>query len=149
MEIKSLKIKTPIVLPVINPPAKRKHGFVPGVSGNPAGRKKGVKNKFTTLKDAFVNAFQRIGGEDALYNWLTPETLEVKNKHGEVVRTIDFSANRHKEFFKIMATMLPRDVQVTAEVTNVDAEANQFSMDRIKKMRGAGKGPGGDNAKPS
>jgi hypothetical protein len=121
MKRKALKIKPSITLkPSKQSPSKLKintvpHSgrFPPGVSGNPAGRKKGVKNKFTTLKDAFINAFQRIGGEDALVEYCTPASLEVKNKKGEVVRVIDFSSERKKEFFKMIVPMLPKEVAVT------------------------------------
>jgi len=68
--------------------------YKPGISGNPKGRPKGSKNEFTCLKDAFINAFKRIGGEDAL---------------------VDFYQNNfnHKDFFKMVAHMLPTDVQVS------------------------------------
>lgn len=36
------------------------------VPSNPNGRPKGSKNKFTTLKQSFLNVFERMGGDDAL-----------------------------------------------------------------------------------
>ncbi len=36
--------------------------------GNP-GRPKGAKNKFTSLKDSFLNVFQQMGGDEALLSW--------------------------------------------------------------------------------
>ncbi len=33
------------------------------------GRKKGTPNKFTTVKQAFLNAFERTGGEEELAKW--------------------------------------------------------------------------------
>ncbi len=90
-----------------------KSAWKKGTSGNPAGKPKGAKNKFTTLKQAFINAFTRIGGEDALYEWLTPTQVQVKNKKGEVIRILDFGGDRKKEFFKMMASMLPRDVTLS------------------------------------
>lgn len=33
------------------------------------GRPKGAKNKFTDLKSAFLNAFEKIGGEEGLASW--------------------------------------------------------------------------------
>ena len=33
------------------------------------GRPKGSKNKFTLLKNAFLEAFEEIGGKDALVKW--------------------------------------------------------------------------------
>jgi hypothetical protein len=83
--------------------------------GNP-GKPKGAKCKFTNLKDAFLNAFQRIGGEDALYKWLTPEKLEIKNKRGQVTKVLDFSAERHKDFFKMITPMLPKEVSLSGSL---------------------------------
>jgi hypothetical protein len=72
-----------------------------GVSGNPSGRRKGARNKFTTLKAAFVNAFQKLGGEEALLEWIKENDLK--------------SGERKKEFFKMVATMLPRDIEVSGK----------------------------------
>ena len=43
--------------------------FVQGSSGHPNGRPVGSKNKFTTLKSAFIEAFEEIGGVDNLIEW--------------------------------------------------------------------------------
>ena len=43
--------------------------FQKGQSGNPAGRKLGAVNKFTSLKNAFLEAFELIGGTPALAVW--------------------------------------------------------------------------------
>ena len=45
-----------------------------------AGRPKGVKNKFTTLKEAFVNAFQSVGGEDYLVKFAKAQPLADENE---------------------------------------------------------------------
>lgn len=42
--------------------------FVKG--GGAAGRPKGSKNKFTTLKQAFLGAFEEWGGEERLLTWV-------------------------------------------------------------------------------
>lgn len=44
---------------------KQNGQFKQGVSGNPKGKPKGAKNKFTGLKQAFVDAFEE-GGKEAL-----------------------------------------------------------------------------------
>ena len=95
--------------------------FKKGVSFHPEGRPKGSQNKFTTLKQAFVNAFQRIGGEEALYEFVTPEPIKIKNKKGKVIRTIELSPARRLEFFKLLSKMLPAEVEVkgTAQETKI------------------------------
>ncbi len=80
--------------------------------GNP-GKQKGTLAKFTTLKNAFINAFKRIGGEDAIYEFLTPAPVITKNKKGKIVRVLDVSPGRKLEFLKMITRMLPADVQVS------------------------------------
>jgi hypothetical protein len=80
-----------------------------GVSGNPKGKPKGSKDKFTSLKQSFLDAFQGIGGTDELKKWATDE------KH-------------QKDFFKMIATMLPRTVEgkVTGDLTvNINTIASK------------------------
>ena len=63
------------------------------IKGN-AGKPKGARNKFTTLKEAFIGAFQEIGGQKAL-------TQFAKNPKYK------------KDFLKMLAGMLPKEVQVS------------------------------------
>jgi hypothetical protein len=41
-----------------------------GDHGNPDGRPKGSVNKFTNLKKAFLEVFERLGGVEGLYDWV-------------------------------------------------------------------------------
>ena len=43
--------------------------FVEGSSGNPSGRPVGSKNKLTTLKNAFTETFEELGGVNNLVLW--------------------------------------------------------------------------------
>ena len=66
--------------------------FKKGQSGNPNGRGKGVKNKFTTLKQSFLNVYERLGGDDGLFKWAS----DPKNQGF---------------FYEKVAKMLPREVE--------------------------------------
>jgi len=56
------------------------------------GRIKGAKNKFTTLKDHFLYAFDKIGGEKELAKW----AVQSKNRVA---------------FYQMIAKMLPNKVE--------------------------------------
>ena len=76
--------------------------FVEGSSGNPNGRPVGSKNKFTTLKNAFIETFEELGGVDNLVEWAR--------------------ANQ-TEFYRMVARLMPREVEakISSEFTLVDA----------------------------
>jgi len=64
--------------------------FVEGSSGNPNGRPVGSKNKFTTLKNAFIETFEELGGVDNLVEWA--------------------KANQ-TEFYRMVARLMPREIK--------------------------------------
>ena len=68
--------------------------FQKGQSGNPKGKRKGTKSRFTTLKAAFLSVFERLGGEDDLFAW------------------VDGSARNKAMFYQWITRMLPADVAV-------------------------------------
>ena len=76
--------------------------FVEGSSGNPNGRPVGSKNKFTTLKSAFIEAFEELGGVDNLVEWA--------------------KANQ-TEFYRMVARLMPRELEakVSTQFTLLDA----------------------------
>ena len=63
--------------------------FVEGSSGNPNGRPLGSKNQFTTLKSAFIEAFEELGGADNLVEW---------------------ARCNETEFYKMLARLMPREI---------------------------------------
>jgi hypothetical protein len=63
--------------------------FVEGSSGNPNGRPLGSKNQFTTLKSAFIEAFEELGGADNLVEW---------------------ARCNQTEFYKMLARLMPREI---------------------------------------
>jgi len=64
-----------------------------------AGRPKGAKNKFTCLKDSFLEAFEGIGGTQELIEW----AKKTQNR---------------PQFYQMIARMLPKQ-----EVSEEDCEA--------------------------
>ena len=84
--------------------------FQPGQSGNPAGRTPGSRNRFTALKEAFVEAFEGIGGVEGLMAW---------------------ARNNPDKFYPILARLFPKEVEVghksfaEGHVTQLQVNANR------------------------
>ena len=70
--------------------------FKPGQSGIPAGRGPGTKNQFTTLKSAFIDAFEQLGGVENLVEW---------------------ARCNQNEFYRMLARLMPREVHANAGVS--------------------------------
>lgn len=62
------------------------------------GNRKGVPNKFTTLKDTFLQAFNELGGSEALQEWAQKD----KNRG---------------QFYQMIAKMLPNKVEADIDVS--------------------------------
>lgn len=71
--------------------------IVPNFANNDGGRPKGSKNKFTNLKNAFLEAFysEELGGTQGLIDWA--------NKNNE----------NKTHFYKFIVALLPKDLKVT------------------------------------
>jgi hypothetical protein len=78
--------------------------FVQGLSGNPNGWPVGSKNKFTTLKSAFIEAFEEIGGVDNLIKW---------------------ARCNQTEFYKMLERLMPREIHVDVNVGVSLVECNR------------------------
>ena len=78
--------------------------FVQGSSGNPNGRPVGSKNKFTTLKAAFIDAFEEIGGVDNLVEW---------------------ARCNETEFYKMLARIMPREIHADVNAGFTLVECNR------------------------
>ena len=80
--------------------------FVQGSSGNPNGRPVGSKNRFTTLKSAFIDAFEEIGGVDNLVEW---------------------ARCNQTEFYRILARLMPREI-------HADVNAGYSLVECLREM---------------
>ncbi|MFH1954871.1 MAG: DUF5681 domain-containing protein [Pseudomonadota bacterium] len=61
--------------------------FKSGESGNPKGRPRGSKNKFSTIRQSFLEAFEDAGGTKELTGW---------------------AKDNRKAFYTMIAKMLPK-----------------------------------------
>jgi hypothetical protein len=78
--------------------------FVQGLSGNSNGRPVGSKNKFTTLKSAFIDAFEEIGGVDNLVEW---------------------ARCNNTEFYKMLARLMQREIHANVNIGVSLVECNR------------------------
>lgn len=75
--------------------------FLPGNCANPGGKPKGLKDKATKIKETLFQVFfEEYGDLDK------PETMEALK---------DFARSRRIEFIKIVAGLLPKEMQVEGE----------------------------------
>jgi hypothetical protein len=100
--------------------------FQPGNNANPKGRRKGSVNKFTTLKAAFLNVFERTGGEDGLLEW------------------VNASNHNKAAFYQWITKMLPADVNV-GNASDADGKTQALVIKVIHTKDGDGGGNGNGN----
>jgi hypothetical protein len=82
-----------------------------GESGNPRGRERGSRNRFTKAKELWLDCFDALGGLDALTEW---------------------ARENPSDFYRLYIHLLPRDVNATISgpsLTDVLAAANIFRDD--------------------
>jgi hypothetical protein len=88
------------------PAKQRGKPFKPGVSGNPAGRPPGSKNKFAEqFWTDFYAAWQELG----------PEALR------------ECAINHPKDFCKIAAMLMPKELKSDVQVLSIFAQVKDFA----------------------
>ncbi len=102
---------------ITKPSAKNSHisgRFQPGQSGNPAGRPVGSKNRFSALKEAFVEAFDGIGGVDSLTEW---------------------AKDNPDKFYPLMTRLFPKELEVESK-SSADMHVSILEMNRALRRIG-------------
>lgn len=89
-----------------------------GESGNPNGRKKGSLGKFTTLKQAYLDAFnsEEIGGSNGIIEAFKPTNFT------------------KRDFFRLMSKMLPTNVNVEGDL-RVTFQASEKFMPKTNNEK--------------
>ena len=95
--------------------------------GNP-GKPKGAVCKFTTLKAAFVNVFERMGGEDALLEWA------IASNHNTAA------------FYQWITKILPADINL-GNALDADGKGQALIIKVIHTRDGDGGGNGDGGTK--
>lgn len=90
--------------------------------GNP-GRPKGSKNKFTGLKEAFLEVFEMMGGSQGLYDW----AME--------------SRRNKSEFYSMVTRLFPHEVNLGG---STEASSIRIEVVHTKDGNGNGNGNGHD-----
>ena len=63
-----------------------------------AGRRAGTPNKFTSLKQSFLNVYESLGGDEALKTW---------------------AIESPGEFFHLLARLLPKQVDISGQIDHM------------------------------
>jgi hypothetical protein len=95
--------------------------------GNP-GRPKGIPNKFTSLKAAFLEAFEKTGGADGLVAW------------------VEDSRQNRLAFYQMITRLFPQEVAHSGAIKTADKLILEVVHTRPLDKGGNGdsKGNGGD-----
>ncbi|MDA8561022.1 DUF5681 domain-containing protein [Nitrospinae bacterium] len=88
--------------------------FQPGQSGNPAGRASGSKNRFTALKEAFIEAFDGIGGVEGLIAW---------------------ARNNPDKFYPLLARLFPKEAEV-GHKSIAEIHVTQLDLNAARRRAG-------------
>ena len=94
--------------------------FKDGISGNPSGRPKGAKNRYTEVKESFLKAFNKLGGTKGLIDWANENP---RNK---------------KDFYAMVVSLLPKKPEENLEKEPLIITTyvhNKETIDNIEKLK--------------
>jgi hypothetical protein len=98
-----------------------------GVKPNRNGRPKGALNKFTTLKQAFLDAFEGTGGAEGLITW------------------IKANPRNRAAFYQLVTKLFPQEVAHSGAIKTNDKLLLEVVHTRPEKVEGGnGNGNGGN-----
>jgi len=83
---------------------------------NPAGRPKGSRNRFTEAKEAFLQAFEELGGAQGLLEWISEDD------------------KRQGQFYQMVVSLLPRDL--TIEAVDSRRSASEYDTSELIALLG-------------
>lgn len=112
--VKKVKPSDAVKEKQVKKPLRDNRGYLVagGASLNPKGRPKGTCNKFTSLKKAFLGAFDRLGGVDGLVLWAAYNNANMR------------------VFYQMTARMLPREISLG----DLDIKPNDLSSLRDEEL---------------
>src|SRR6516225_867383 len=95
--------------------------FIPGQSGNPAGRARGSKNRLT------IRVF-----EDVLRHWSEPSKAQTKD--GKILTKGEYALYKPNEYVRAILSIMPKEVQVENVLSDLSNRDLDDLMVTIKEQ---------------
>jgi len=87
---------------VVKKTTEKQKGGYRSIQGAGPGRPKGLKNKFTSLKDSFIEAFEKTGGTEGLINFINESKKNRSMFYGWITKmlpsNVDFTGKQEVKY---------------------------------------------------